>query len=102
MPTWLIVTIAGAFGLLYAYAVWNAVGNLVQTLQFTPLNAVGWLLWLFAIAVPVIVFALAFAFGYRRRAWEFSLIMLMGLTVVAVFWLDLLAYLLGNTASLLG
>ena len=29
-PTWLVATVAGAFGLFYAYAVWNALGNLVQ------------------------------------------------------------------------
>ena len=102
MPTWLIATIAGAFGLFYAYAVWNSLGNLIQTLQFTPLNAVGWIVWLFAIAFPIIVFALAFAIGWRRRALPFALILLCGLVLVAVFWIDLLAYLFAGSASLLG
>lgn len=102
MPTWIVVTIAGVFGLFYAYAVWNSLGNLIQTLAFTPLNIGGWIVWLFAIVFPIVVFALAFALGYRRRALHFALILLAGLAVVAVFWLDLLAYLLAGSASLIG
>jgi hypothetical protein len=102
MPTWIVVTIAGIFGLFYAYAVWNSLGNLIQTLAFTPLNLGGWIVWLFAIVFPIVVFALAFALGYRRRAVHFALILLAGLAVVAVFWLDLLAYLLAGSASLIG
>ena len=33
-PVWLIATIAGLLGLFYAYAVWNAIGNLVETIGF--------------------------------------------------------------------
>lgn len=102
MPTWIVVTIAGIFGLFYAYAVWNSLGNLIQTLQLTPLNLGGWLVWLFAIVFPIVVFALAFGLGYRRRAAHFALILLAGLALVAVFWLDLLAYLLVGSASLIG
>ena len=29
IPTWLTATITGAFGLLYAYAVWNALDFLI-------------------------------------------------------------------------
>jgi len=102
MPTWLIVALSGIFGLFYAYAVWNSLGNLIQTLAFTPLNAMGWIVWIFAIVFPVIVFAFAFALGYRRRALHFALILLTGLVLVAVFWLNLLAYLYGSSASLIG
>ena len=67
-PTWLVAMIAGAFGLFYAYAVWNGLGNLIQAASLpTGMNGLGWFLWIFALAFPVLVFALAFAFGYKDR-----------------------------------
>ncbi len=107
MPVWLLGTIMGVFGLFYAYAVWNAIGNLVQTVQFfgdagRPLNAFGWALWIFAILFPVIVYVLAFWLAHRRHAGHAVLIMLTGLGLVAVFWLDLVAYTALNSSSLLG
>lgn len=102
-PTWLIATIAGGFGLFYAYAVWNALGNLVQAAQLpTGLNGLGWFVWIFAIVFPLAVFAAAFALGWRRRALHLLLVMLAGLALVAVFWLDVVAYTTLNTASLVG
>ncbi|MCR2809315.1 MULTISPECIES: bacitracin resistance protein [unclassified Microbacterium] len=101
MPTWLVATIAGALGLFYAYAVWNAVGNLVQAAPLG-LNGLGWFIWIFAILFPVIVWGAAFAAGYKRRPHEFLLVMLSGLGLVAVFWLNVVAYTTLNTASLLG
>lgn len=105
-PTWVVATIAGAFGLFYAYAVWNAVGNLVQSVQYAgengfALSALGWFIWLFATAVPIIAFAAAFAVGYRRPLHHFLLVMLTGLALTAVFWLNVVAYTELNFASLL-
>ena len=57
-----------------------------------PLNGGGWALLLTAAAFPIIVFALAFATGWKRRAGAFALIMLSGLGIVAVFWMNVLAY----------
>ena len=102
-PTWLVATIAGGFGLFYAYAVWNALGNLIQATQLpTGLNALGWFIWLFATVFPILAFAAAFAIGYRRPARHFLLVMLTGLALTAVFWLNVVAYTTLNTASLLG
>ena len=101
-PTWLVATIAGAFGLFYAYAVWNALGNLIQAAQLlTGLNALGWFVWIFAALFPIVVFAAAFAIGWRRPAHHFILVMLTGLALTAVFWLNVVAYTTLNTASLL-
>lgn len=105
-PTWLIATIAGGFGLFYAYAVWNALGNLVQSVQYAGengfvLSALGWFIWLFAAAFPIIAFAAAFAVGYRRPAHHVILVMLTGLALTAVFWLNVVAYTELNFASLL-
>lgn len=102
-PTWLVATIAGGLGLFYAYAVWNALGNLIAAASLpTGLNALGWFVWIFAVAFPIIAFAIAFAVGYKRPAHHFLLIMLTGLALVAVFWLNIVAYTTLNTASLLG
>jgi hypothetical protein len=101
-PTWLVATIAGAFGLFYAYAVWNALGNLIQAAQLpTGMNGLGWFIWIFATVFPILVFGFAFALGYRRAAHHFILVMITGLALVAVFWLNVVAYTTLNTASLL-
>lgn len=106
-PTWLVATITGLLGLFYAYAVWNAIGNLVEAVRVAgelglSLNALGWFLWMFAVLFPILVWGAAFALGYRRQAHELLLVMLTGLALVAVFWLNVVAYSTLNTASLLG
>lgn len=105
--TWVLALIGGVFGVLYAYAVWNAIGNLVQSVQVAgtvgmTLNALGWFLWIFAAIFPILVWAGAFTIGYKRRVYEYALIMLVGLTLVAVFWLNVVSYVALNTSDLLG
>ncbi|MEV8359621.1 bacitracin resistance protein [Microbacterium sp. 67-17] len=90
LPVWLIATIAGFFGLFYAYAVWNALAFLIS--QASGLSGGGWALVLAAVVFPFVVFAMAFAIGWKRRAGAFSLVMLTGLGLVAVFWFNVLAY----------
>ncbi len=100
MPTWAIVTISVIFGLFYAYFVWNAVDFLITLASGTlPLNRYGWFVLVFAALFPLIAFGIAFAIGWRRTWWEFSLVLLAGLGVVAVFWLDILAYASGPGGS---
>ena len=70
-PLWLLVMITGLLGLLYAYAVWNAVGNLIETVGFygeagLSLNALGWFIWIFAAILPILVWGAAFALAYSR------------------------------------
>ena len=106
-PTWLVAAISGVVGLFYAYAVWNAVGNLVATLGVfadagLTLNALGWFIWIFAAVFPLLVWGAAFAIGYRRAAHELLLVMLTGLALVAVFWLNVVAYTTLNSAAFLG
>lgn len=90
MRTWLAATIAGLFGLFYAYAVWNAVAYLIARASI--LNGLGWALLVFACAFPVLVFGAALALGLRRRGVDFALILLTGLGLTAVFWLNVLSY----------
>ncbi|MET2012405.1 bacitracin resistance protein [Microbacterium chocolatum] len=106
-PVWVVATISGLFGLLYAYAVWNAVGNLVETVRVAgdlglSLNALGWFLWIFAAVFPLLVWGAAFALGLRRRAHQLALLMIVGLALVAVFWLNVVAYATLNTSALIG
>ena len=93
MPTWLVATIAGGFGLFYAYAVWNAVAFLLQQAGGSfGLSALGWFVLIFACVFPILTFALAFALGWKRRALESILIFLTGLAVTSVLWLNVVAY----------
>ena len=106
-PVWLVAAISGIVGLFYAYAVWNAIGNLIETVGFLgdndlSLNALGWFVWIFAAVFPLLVWGGAFAIGFQRPAHELLLVMLTGLGLVAVFWLNVVAYTTLNTSSLVG
>lgn len=93
LPVWLIATIAGGFGLFYAWGLWTAVSFLIQQASGVEgLTGYGWFVLVLPVVFPVLVFAGAFALGWRRRALPFALVMLAGLALVAVFWLDVLAY----------
>ncbi|MFT4052531.1 MAG: bacitracin resistance protein [Microbacterium sp.] len=103
MPVWLLVTISVFFGLFYSYAVWNALAFLVaQATGTVALNAYGWFVLLLAVAFPLIAFGAAFVIARRRSWWQFALVLLTGLAVVAVFWLDVVAYSIVAGASMLG
>jgi hypothetical protein len=92
-PVWLVVALSGLFGLFYAFVVWNAVDLLVRQANGPlGLNGYGWFVHLAAVIVPLIAFGAAFAVGYRRRAWEFALVLLTGLGLSFVFWLNIVAY----------
>jgi hypothetical protein len=102
-PTWLIVSISVFIGLFYAYAMWNALAFLVEQASGPlGLNAYGWFVLILAVAFPVVAFGIAFVVGWRRSAWQFILVLLAGLCLVAVFWLDVVAYAALYGASLLG
>ncbi len=92
LPVWLVATVSAFFGLFYAYAVWAAVGFLIsQASGPLGLNGYGWF-----------VLILAFAIGWRRRLLPFAAILLTGLGVTAVFWVNVLGYAAAYGAQLLG
>jgi len=102
-PSWLRATIVGVFGLLYAYIVWNAVAFLVvQAGGSLGLSALGWFVLLFAVVFPIVVFVAAVMLGRRRHAGLLSLVMLAGLALSAVFWLNILGYAYAYGGQLLG
>ena len=97
---WPVLLVSVIAGLLYAYAVWNAVGNLLQSAAFG-LNATGWAVWVFASLFPIVVFILAIAVGARWTVGKYVLLQVVGLGVVAVFWFNVVAYTTMYTADLL-
>lgn len=102
-PVWVVVAISVVFGLFYAYALWNALAFLIaQASGPLGLNGYGWFVLLLAVVFPVGVFGAAFALSWRRPAWQFALVLFTGLCVVAVFWLNVIAYAAVYGASLLG
>ena len=104
LPTWAIVALSVLFGLFYAYFVWNAVDFLSQAAGGAqPLNGYGWFVLSLSVVFPLIAFGVAFAVGWRRRWWQFALVLLTGLCLVAVFWLNILTYTVGPAGtSMLG
>ncbi|MBF0817302.1 hypothetical protein E4U02_12840 [Microbacterium paludicola] len=96
-PLWAVATISGFFGLLFAYAVWTAVNYLVATVQAAgvaglSMLTMGWVVWVLAIILPILLFAVAVVLGRRRGLLSLTLFLLTALALVAVFWLDVVAY----------
>ncbi len=92
LPVWAIALVCGLFGLLYAYAVWSAVGFLIQQAGGDAgLTGYGWFVLLMPVVFPVVVYAGAFALGWRRRILPLTILMVTGLCVVGVFWMNVFA-----------
>ncbi|MGO1768912.1 MAG: hypothetical protein ACTHZX_03070 [Microbacterium sp.] len=105
-PRWILVTIIGFFGLLYAFAVWNGVGQLIAQAQYlaaleSSLSLTGWIVWLLTIALPIVIFAIVVSLGRRAGAGRLALLLVAGLSIVAVFWLDVLAYAAASLVSMI-
>jgi len=91
-PVWIVGTVAGFFGLLYAFAVWNGVGQLISTVQAgVELTPTLWAMWLLTIALPIAIFAVVLVIA-KRRVGVLALMLLAGLGVVGAFWLNVLGY----------
>lgn len=99
LPVWLIVTVAGMFALLYAYAVWTALAFLVQQAGGAAgLTGYGWFVLVLPVVFPLFAFGIAFAIGWKRKILPFALVLLTGLAVVAAFWLNVFAYAAASTS----
>jgi len=91
-PGWLVGVVTGVFGLAYAYAVWGAIGFLVQQANGEAgLTGYGWFVLLMPIVFPAIAFAAAFVLGRRRGILPLALTMLTGLGLVGAFWMNVFA-----------
>ncbi|SJN33209.1 hypothetical protein FM104_08215 [Microbacterium esteraromaticum] len=92
--------LTGFFGLAYAFVTWNAAFYLVQMAQLG-ISGYGWVVLLLPVIVPIIVFVIALALTRKRPLGAFIIVMLGGLGLSAVFWLNTLSYAIRNAESLL-
>lgn len=96
-PAWVLATIAGLFGLLYAYAVWAGLANLLamNSLATNVLGATlqptAWIALILAMVVPAAAFALAVALGARRAVWKLVVLLIVGLALVGAYWINVQA-----------
>ena len=86
--------VLGVFGLLFAYDVWEAVGNFIgiytQGLPFgLVLTAGGWFFLLLAILAPIILFVLAAILTRKSSAGKFVAVFTIALMVSAVIALNI-------------
>ena len=93
---WPTIALAAAFGILYAYDLWEAVSNAVSLPQVYSVYGldpadVPWTLLIAGILLPVVVYAIAFLLGRRRTLFAKTVLFAVGLALVAVVSLDLIA-----------
>lgn len=85
--SWPRLAVAALFGLIYAYFVYQAIGNLIELPKSYDAiglsNSVPWVLLIIGLLVPLIVYVLAFAIGLRRRMLDQTVIFIMGIAVTA-------------------
>jgi hypothetical protein len=79
---WPSIAVAIVFGLLYAYVLWTAIGNLIALPPTFGAVTPWWLLILDAV-LPVAVFVVAFLIGRRRPLLHRALLFFLGLAVLS-------------------
>lgn len=83
----LSLVIAGLFGLVYAYFVYQAIANLIELPKSYAAiglsDSVPWVLLVIGLLIPIAVYVLAFVLGLRRRVLEKAVIFVMGVAVTA-------------------
>jgi len=94
---WPILVIAGLFGLLYAYDLWEALSTMLALPRYydafglDPADIPWWLL-VVNLLLPVVVFALALLIGRNRSLASRALLLGVGLAVVAALSLGIVAF----------
>ncbi|UJP11238.1 hypothetical protein L2X99_06765 [Microbacterium sp. KUDC0406] len=89
--------VTGVAGLAYAYLIWNAIAFLISVAPFG-LQAMDWVALLFAAVLPALVFTAAIVLARRRSLWQYAIVLLAGLGLAAVFWLNVLSYMMRSIA----
>jgi hypothetical protein len=79
---WPSIVVAIVAGVLYAYVLWNAIGNLINLPKALG-SVTPWWLLILDVVVPVAAFVVAFLMGRRASLGARSLFFLIGLVVVA-------------------
>lgn len=82
LPT---IIVAGLFGLLYAYDLWESISGIVAVpARYAAIGFAGttpWILLIAALAFPLVIFVAAFLIGLRRNIGEKALLYITGLAV---------------------
>lgn len=88
---WPSLAVAIVFGVLYAYVLWTAIGNLISLPtafgSFTP-----WWLLILDVAVPVVAYVVAFLLGRPRSLFIRAVFLFVGLTVLSCATVASIAY----------
>lgn len=95
-PVWLRVVLGVIFGLLLAWDVWEALGNLLGVFGTasalgTAVSPIGWFVLLLQIALPLAAFIGVLGFGRRAGSTALVLAWATSTAVVAALSLDLLS-----------
>jgi hypothetical protein len=91
---WPSLALAVLFGLLYAYDLWEAVGNLIgipALYSAVGLSPVPWWLLIVGVLLPAAVYVAALRLGRRLGVGGRALLFLLGLAVVAALSLGVVA-----------
>jgi hypothetical protein len=80
---WASIAVAIVFGILYAYVLWDAIGNMIQLPRALDAVGVPWGLLILDVSLPVIAYAAAFWLGRRHLLPNRVLLFAVGLTVLA-------------------
>jgi hypothetical protein len=88
---WASIAVAIVFGLLNAYVLWNAIGNLI-TLPKEFGSVTPWWLLILDVAAPVVFYVVAFVLGRRRSLGARAILFLLALAVVACSTVGSIAY----------
>ncbi|SEC55331.1 hypothetical protein SAMN04489806_3199 [Paramicrobacterium humi] len=94
--SWPALAIGIAFGLFYAYDLWEAVGNVLSLAGVASrfgiaLSALAWIILVLSILLPILLFVVALRLGRSRNYLVQALFYLVGLTVSAATYLSLVA-----------
>jgi hypothetical protein len=81
--TWPSIVVAVVFGLLYAYILWSAIGNLIELPKELDAAGAPWGLLVLDVALPVVAYAAAFWLGRRRPILSRALLFFVGLALLA-------------------
>jgi hypothetical protein len=88
---WPSIAVAVVFGLLNAYVLWNAIGNLI-TLPQEFRSVTPWWLLILDVVAPVVTFAVAFIIGRRMSLGARAILFLLALAVVGASTVGSIAY----------
>ncbi len=88
---WASIAVAIVFGLVYAYVLWGAIGDMVS-LPANLGSLTPWWLLIIAVAAPVVAYVVAFILGFRASLGRRALYLFIGLTVVACSTVGSIAY----------